>query len=60
MSDLIFVAATVAFFLVANAFVTLCNRVLGPGPTTTTRPRSGEHPAADAAAAAERTELTAP
>lgn len=60
MSDLIFVAATVAFFLGANAFVTSCNRILGPGPSTTPQPRADEHSAVDVAGAVERRELTAP
>jgi hypothetical protein len=42
MSDLVFITATVAFFLAANGFVTLCSRILGSGSTSTTRPGTND------------------
>jgi hypothetical protein len=43
MADLLFVALTLAFFAVAGAYVTLCDRIIGPAPA----------PIADDAEAAE-------
>lgn len=42
MADLLFVSMTVAFFLAASGFVSLCNRILGSDSTPPTETRSKE------------------
>lgn len=44
MGDLIFVVVTVAFFLVASSYVTLCNRILGSDTSSPTESLSREIP----------------
>lgn len=50
MADLIFVAVTVAFFLLATGYVTLCNRIVGSDALGSTHALSQEIPMRDAGA----------
>lgn len=53
MADLLFVAMTVAFFLVASGFVTLCNRILGSDSPPPSKSRSEEIPTIEAGETAD-------
>lgn len=44
MPDLLFVMITIAFFVVAAGFVTVCDRIIGPDP------HAGDGPSTEAAA----------
>ena len=53
MADVVFVAATAAFFLTASGFVTLCDRILGNDSPPPTRSRSKEGPTVEAGESAD-------
>lgn len=48
MADLLFVATTVAFFLVATGFVTLCDRIVGGDSPSSARSRPSDVPTIEA------------